>query len=121
MVERGWPGDWMRGVLDVCVLRAIAAGPTYGYAISTQLEEAGLGPVKGGTLYPLLARLERAGQVDVRWQDGDGGPARKYYALTPTGRAELEAQLGSWATFADVVGRFVTSDRRGDSSGEVGA
>ncbi|WP_369793004.1 helix-turn-helix transcriptional regulator, partial [Kocuria sp. ZOR0020] len=32
----------------------MVAGPTYGYQITTQLAEAGLGELKGGTLYPLL-------------------------------------------------------------------
>ena len=54
-----WPGDWLRGVLEIAVLRCLAdGGPSYGYAIALALEEAGLGQVKGGTLYPLLGRLE---------------------------------------------------------------
>ena len=58
-----WPGEWLRGVLDVCVLAVLAEGTTYGYAISARLDELGLGAVKGGTLYPLLTRLEQAGLV----------------------------------------------------------
>jgi PadR family transcriptional regulator PadR len=46
------------------VLGVLAAGPTYGYAIAQSLEEAGLGTVRGGTLYSLLARLQ-AGDLVV--------------------------------------------------------
>lgn len=70
-----WPAEWMRGVLEVCVLHVVGRGPTYGYAIAQALEEAGLGAVKGGTLYPLLARFEQAGLVDVEWRPGTGGRA----------------------------------------------
>ena len=61
-----WPTEWLRGVLEVCVLRIISRGPTYGYAIASELTSAGLGTLKGGTLYPLLARCEQAGIVRDR-------------------------------------------------------
>ncbi|MBU2669417.1 PadR family transcriptional regulator [Actinoplanes bogorensis] len=42
-----------------------------------------------GTLYPILARLERAGWVESRWEEIDpvaeGRPSRRYYRLTPDG------------------------------------
>jgi PadR family transcriptional regulator PadR len=59
--------------------------------------------VKGGTLYPLLARLEQAGHVTTRWEPGDGGPGRKYIALTPAGRAHLRARARMWRTFAELT------------------
>ena len=34
MTADPWPGEWLRGVLDVCVLAVLAEGTTYGYAIS---------------------------------------------------------------------------------------
>src|SRR6478735_1741312 len=81
--DAGWPTEWMRGALAVCVLHVIADGPTYGYAIASALSDAGLGTVKGGTLYPLLGRLEEAGLVSVEWRAGESGPGRKFYAITP--------------------------------------
>jgi PadR family transcriptional regulator PadR len=106
-----WPGDWLRGVLEVCVLRVLADGPTYGYAIATRLSEAGLGALKGGTLYPLLARFEAAGLVAVEWRAGDGGPGRKYYALTDDGRRVWRDQAVRWAAFAQLTTELVTSER----------
>lgn len=104
-----WPTEWLRGALNVCVLHVIAGGPTYGYAIASALSDAGLGPIKGGTLYPLLARLEEAGLVTVEWRAGDGGPGRKFYALTDAGRAEHEHQAGRWQAFAELTTAFVAS------------
>lgn len=103
MTTTTWPGEWLRGVLDLCVLAVLAEGRTYGYAIATRLEELGLGAIKGGTLYPLLARLEQSGLVTTRWEPGDGGPGRKYFALTAAGRETLATRGDAWRTFATLT------------------
>jgi PadR family transcriptional regulator PadR len=97
--EERWPAEWLRGVLELCVLAVVAEGETYGYAVISRLREAGLGTVKGGTLYPVLARLEVEGLLVSSWRDGDGGPGRKYYAVTPAGRRALQDRAGSWRAF----------------------
>lgn len=101
--EQEWPSEWLRGVLSVCTLRILCDGPTYGYAIASRLGDAGLGTIKGGTLYPLLGRLEEAGHVEVEWRPGEGGPGRKFYQLTPTGRAEAQRQAADWAEFTTIT------------------
>lgn len=108
MSEDEWPSDWLRGVLSVAVLAVIDREPTYGYAIAAALEDAGFGAVKGGTLYPLLTRLQTAGLVAVAWRTGASGPARKYYSLTPAGAQEYRRASAQWARFADLTTRFVT-------------
>lgn len=99
-MDQPWPGDWLRGALEVCVLSVLADGPTYGYAIGARLADAGLGAPKGGTLYPLLSRFETGGLVSVEWRAGEGGPGRKFYELTDAGRATLAAQAERWTQFA---------------------
>jgi PadR family transcriptional regulator PadR len=106
-----WPSDWLRATLGFLALRALAAGPSYGYAIIGDLERHGLGTVKGGTLYPLLTRYETAGLVVTEWRAGDGGPGRKYFALTDHGRAELARQSADWQRFADTSIRFLNPER----------
>ena len=113
-----WPTEWLRGALQVCVLHVIAAGPTYGYAIASALADAGLGPIKGGTLYPLLARLEEAGLVTVDWRAGDGGPGRKFYALTDAGRAEHQRQTVHWQDFTELTSTFVSNPILAPASGK---
>jgi len=76
---------------------------TYGYAIASRLAEGGLGVVKGGTLYPLLSRLESAGLVTTQWRAGDGGPGRKYYLLTDGGHQQLEHTASQWSRFTEVT------------------
>jgi len=99
----------LRGVLELCVLRVLADGATYGYAVATRLADSGLGTVKGGTLYPLLIRLENAGLVTAHWRAGDGGPGRKYYELTSRGRAELASTADRWARFTALTGEILAN------------
>ncbi len=103
MTASGWPTEWLRGALEMCALAVIARGETYGYAIASKLADAGLGVVKGGTLYPLLARFEQAGLVRVDWRAGASGPGRKYYALTDAGLQELNRRRAQWRAFAGIV------------------
>ena len=105
--DADWPGDWLRGVLGLLVLRVLAEGPTYGYAIAVRLAEAGLGTLKGGTLYPLLSRFERDHLVTVDWRAGEGGPGRKYYLMTERGHAELRVEGDRWARFAALTSALV--------------
>jgi PadR family transcriptional regulator PadR len=109
MDEARWPGEWLRGALGLCVLGVLADGPTYGYAISQRLTEVGLGTVKGGTLYPLLARFEKDGLVESSWQVGDAGPGRKYFTLTGAGRGHLAEQSRDWDRFVAATRRTLTT------------
>lgn len=75
----------------------------YGYDL---MQRSGL---KSGTLYPILARLERLGFLSSSWEAIDpvqaGRPPRRVYALTPEGQhfamTELErarqALGGRWS------------------------
>ena len=51
------------GTLEGCVLAIISREETYGYEISEQLREHGFGRITEGTIYPLLLRLEKNGQI----------------------------------------------------------
>jgi PadR family transcriptional regulator PadR len=97
--ESTWPAQWLRGVLELCVLAVVDNGRTYGYAIAQRLETAGLGRIKGGTLYPILLRLEQDGLVTAAWGEGSGGPGRKFYEITRAGGTELRRRRQDWAAF----------------------
>ncbi len=69
------------------------------------LELSRIADVKSGTLYPSLARLERAGWVSSSWEDVDpsvaGRPRRRLYRLTGVGadaaRTAVDEQLSRLA------------------------
>ena len=49
-----------------------------------------------GMLYPVLHRLERQGLVEARWELAESGRRRKYYRITPEGRAHLIQERQQW-------------------------
>ncbi|WP_353953084.1 PadR family transcriptional regulator [Knoellia sp. S7-12] len=108
MTDAPWPSDWLRGALALLVLTLLAPGRTYGYAIATELETRGFGAIKGGTLYPLLGRLEAEGLIASQWEPGEGGPGRKYFELTESGTAHLAAEVARWSAFSDCVTAVLT-------------
>jgi len=86
----------LRGVLDLCLLAVIEDEPAYGYEMTRRLRERGLSTVGEGSIYPLLARLERDGLVATHRMASDGGPPRKYYRASPTGRRTLAEGARVW-------------------------
>lgn len=98
----------LRSTLDLLVLASLVDGERYGYELAQQLEAAGLGRVKGGTLYPLLARLEASKLVAATWRTGEHGPGRRYYALTPGGREVLRDEGRGWLRLDDAVRSLLT-------------
>lgn len=82
-----WTIQMRKGVLDLCILQALAASEWYGYALVKALVAVpGVG-VAEGSIYPLLSRLKRQGLVTTRLEESSEGPARKYYSATAEGRA----------------------------------
>jgi DNA-binding PadR family transcriptional regulator len=76
------------------VVRAMLAEPTremYGLEICKAAE------LPSGTLHPILARLERCGWLESRWEDIDpteeGRPRRRYYRLSPFGAERARTAL----------------------------
>ncbi len=105
-----WPPQWLRGPLPLCVLQVLKGEPAHGYAIVKSIEDLLLMPVGGGTLYPILTRLQRDGFLTAEWTAGEGGPGRKVYALTDQGAAELAEQAQLWRRFAAVTSQALASD-----------
>ena len=93
----------LKGVLPMLVLLLLTEGESYGYELVTRLQAAGLTDIAAGTVYPVLARLEREGHVSSRLVASSSGPARKYYRPTADGAAELTAALRGWDHLSDTV------------------
>lgn len=87
------------------ILAALQDEPLHGYAIIKRAEALSGGRVKPatGTLYTALDRLTGEGYVHVVNEEVVNGRARRYYALTPDGRAALRAEAAHLAAAARVV------------------
>lgn len=65
-----------------------ADGRLWGYALSKRAD------VRSGVLYPQLDRMLGEGWLEDHWESQDEArkrPARRYYTVTPEGRAGLGA------------------------------
>lgn len=102
-VREGAISQLRRGVLEFCVLALLRDSEHYGFEIVRTLGEADGLVTTEGTLYPLLGRLRREGAVETTWRESPSGPPRRYYRLTPEGRAQLRAFTEEWNRFRDSV------------------
>lgn len=88
------------------VLALLAEGPSHGYDLKARFETE-IGPQWGslniGHVYQVLDRTLRDGYVTVSRVSQNSRPDRRVYALTDSGRAELEDWL---VTPADRSGGF---------------
>jgi len=88
------------------VLHALANGIRHGFDV---IDATGLA---SGTVYPILRRLERETLVWAQWEDAaiaheEQRPPRRYYELTPAGKAVLETAVVRYP-----VPRAITSRAR---------
>jgi len=82
-----------RGLLEICVLAAIARKDSYGYQIIREIE--GYVEISESTLYPILRRLE-AGQLLSVYSVEHNGRLRKCYRITEKGRARITEFEADW-------------------------
>lgn len=98
-----------KGVLEYCILSILKDGEAYTNDILDTLKDAKMLVVEG-TIYPLLTRLKNAGLLNYRWEESTGGPPRKYYELTETGKLFLKELNTTWGALHQAVNR-VTSEK----------
>src|ERR1051325_2290400 len=97
--------EFLKGTLDMLILKVVALGPIHGYAISQRIQQISrdLFQVQQGSLYPALHRLEDRGWGQAGWrQTGPGGEAN-YYSLTRKGRKQREAEVRNWEQVSQAV------------------
>jgi len=94
-----------KGVLELCVLTLLSRADAYGYEIASRLmQEVGMGE---GTIYPLMRRMQDDGLVSTYLVEAPGGPPRKYYRMTESGRKTLTAQREEWKNFIASVEKML--------------
>ncbi len=92
----------------MCLLALIAEEPSYGYEMVAKLERRDLPLPSEGSIYPLLSRLQRQGLVESYFvETPGGGPPRKYYRISPAGRARLQEWSEEWNSLASGVSRIL--------------
>ena len=106
MHEIDWQQELTRAALPHAVLAVLTNGEMHGYAMLEVLSSRGFPKIKGGTLYPLLKRLEDQGLVGHEWQHDTAGPGRKQFTITEHGRRELARAANAWSQMDEVLKNF---------------
>lgn len=98
-----------RAALPQAVLAVLSHGENHGYAIAEALREHGFTRIQGGTLYPLLKRLEEQHLVQHIWKHDQAGPARKLFTLTHQGEKELLRSEKAWSRMSQALSNIRTT------------
>ena len=98
-------GQLKRGILDACVLTVLRRGDSYGYRLTRDVGD--MIPISESTLYPILKRLEAAGQLTV-YSVEHNGRLRKYYRITDEGEQRIREFLAEWRELLRVLNQIET-------------
>ena len=105
--------ELLQGTLDLIILRALSTmGPLHSYALATRLAQVSDHPLtlNQGTLYPALLRLEQRGWITSKWGLSDNNRKARFYALTRSGRKQLEREAEGWQRTVSIMERLLGSE-----------
>ena len=90
--------DVPQGTLELMILTILAREPLHGYGLSQRLTSLSHDHfrVNPGSLFPSLYRLEQDGKLKAEWRLSENNRNAKYYALTASGRRQLEQHKRRW-------------------------
>ena len=96
--------ELLQGTLDLLILKVLALEPLHGYGIAQRLQQISKDTlqIRQGSLYPALYRLEKRGFLKANWKTV-GGREAKFYALTNSGKKQLETELAGWERLCAAV------------------
>jgi PadR family transcriptional regulator PadR len=97
--------EFLKGTLDMLILKVVVLGPIHGYAISQRIQQISkdVFQVQQGSLYPALHRLEDRGLLRAEWKQSETGREAKYYCVTNKGRRHLESEVRNWEQITGAV------------------
>ncbi len=103
--------EFLKGTVDMLILKIVALGPIHGYAISQRIQQISRSvfQLQQGSLYPALHKLEKRGLLTAEWKATETGREAKFYSLTPKGRKHLEAEVTNWERVADAVSLILST------------
>lgn len=100
-----------RGILEVCVLRAIKNEDSYGYKIIKDMKP--YIDMSESTLYTILKRLESQEMLVVRTEEFNSR-LRKYYHITEIGLKRLDDFVDDWKEIMLIYQFVVKEDRNSE-------
>ena len=105
-------GDLIRGHTDAIILARLLRSDSYGYEINKTILTLSSGrfELKEATLYTAFKRLEEQGCIASYWGDSGAGARRRYYTITPAGRALCVQLLRDWNETKEIMDKLLDTE-----------
>ncbi|HKG90603.1 MAG TPA: PadR family transcriptional regulator [Gemmatimonadaceae bacterium] len=96
---------FLKGTMDILVLKALGWTPMHGFELARWLEErsGAAFEIDEAAVYQSLYRLEAKALVAAEWGRSEKGHRARYYRLTAAGREHLRREAALWRQYAEVV------------------
>src|SRR5262249_47735117 len=98
------------GTLDLLILKTLdAMGSMHGFGLARRIEQIAENLVRlnQGSIYPALLRLQQKRLISTKWGISENGRRAKFYALTKSGKKELDTEIDNWERATALVARFL--------------
>ena len=96
-----------KGVLEMCILIRLSKEDLYGYEIMKIIQDV-FPDVYDGSIYTILRRINGEGYTETYMKDvPSGGPARKYYRITHSGKEYCKKVTAEWEKMTESVGMLM--------------
>ena len=104
--------DLLQGTLDLLILRTLELRPLHGVGVAERIEQVtrGVFVVGPGSLFPALHRLAENGWIEGQWGQLENGRRARFYALTPSGRAQLAREKRHWLKVNTAVNQVLADE-----------
>ena len=99
-----------KGLIDICVLKCLAKGDSYGYQLITDVSK--YIEVSESTLYPILKRLEEQMALTT-YKEEHNNRIRKYYKITKKGEERLAEQIKEISKLKPII-KFIEGGKKDD-------
>jgi PadR family transcriptional regulator PadR len=102
--------DLLAGTLEMLILRTLTVQPMHGYAIAQHIARLSQDvlQVEQGSLYPALERVLQKGWATAKWGLSPTGRQARYYTITKSGRAQLDAKTDEYDRVARAIARVMS-------------
>ncbi len=97
--------DVIRGHIDTITLKLLIEKDMYGYELVSVIKDRSknLFNIKEATLYSVLQRLETRELIVSYLGEKSYGRKRRYYKITPLGRAYFKEMIKEWKILKDIM------------------
>lgn len=98
-------------LLDACVLSVLDKEDTYGYKLTQEVRRAM--DISESTLYPVLRRLQKDGDLTT-YDEPFQGRNRRYYKITDAGVEKLNNYQIEWEDYKKRVDRVLMGGKNNE-------